>query len=170
MSVNQVVVLLVSGIACVCDLRTRRIPNLLTFGGAALAIVYAIWVAGPGGLVTSVGGWLTGAALFMPMFMLGGMGAGDVKLVACIGAWLGPMLALFVALYSAVAGGVMAVGVALCTGYFKQAVGNVWLLLAHWRVVGVRPLPDLTLEGSSGPRLPFALPIAAGTCAALWFR
>jgi len=170
MSVNQVVVLLVSGIACVCDLRTRRIPNLLTFGGAALAIVHAIWVAGPGGLVTSVGGWLTGVALFMPMFMLGGMGAGDVKLVACIGAWLGPMLALFVALYSAVAGGVMAVGVALSTGYFKQAVGNVWLLLAHWRVVGVRPLPELTLEGSSGPRLPFALPIAAGACAALWFR
>src|SRR5262245_38867262 len=127
MAVNQFAVLLVSVIGCVCDLRTRRIPNLLTFGGAALAIVEAVRVAGPGGGVTSVGGWLTGAALFMPMFALGGMGAGDVKLAACIGAWLGPMPALFVALYSAIAGGVMAVGVALCTGYFKQAVGNVWL-------------------------------------------
>jgi prepilin peptidase CpaA len=170
MGVNEVAVLLVSSIACVWDLRTRHIPNLLTFGGAALAIADAIRVAGPGGLVTSVGGWLTGAALFMPMFVLGGMGAGDVKLAACIGAWLGPMPALFVAIYSAIAGGVMAVAVALYTGYFRQAVGNVWLLLAHWRVVGIRPLPELTLEGSRGPRLPFALPIAAGALAVLWFR
>src|SRR5262245_40577491 len=127
MGLNQIAVLLVSCVACICDLRTRRIPNVLTCGGAAVAIVDGIWVSGPSGLVTSLGGWLTGAAMFMPMFVLGGMGAGDVKLAACIGAWLGPMPALFVALYSAIAGGVMAVGVALCTGYFKQAVGNVWL-------------------------------------------
>src|SRR5688572_3175440 len=109
METNQVAVLILSGIACVCDLRTRRIPNLLTFGGAALAIFYSIWVSGPGGLITSGGGWLVGAALFMPMFLLGGMGAGDVKLAACLGAWLGPGTALLVALYSAIAGGVMAV-------------------------------------------------------------
>ena len=170
MGTSQVAVLILSGIACVCDLRTRRIPNLLTFGGAALAIAYSIWVSGPAGLITSVGGWTVGAALFMPMFVLGGMGAGDVKLAACLGAWLGPMTALFLALYSAIAGGVMAVAVALATGYFKQAVSNVWLLLAHWRVVGVRPLPELTLEGSRGPRLPFALPIAAGAIAAMWLK
>jgi prepilin peptidase CpaA len=170
MGINQVAALIVCGIACVCDLRTRRIPNLLTFGGAAIAIAYGIWVSGVGGMISSVGGWFAGVALFIPMFLLGGMGAGDVKLAACIGAWLGPMAAVFVALYSALAGGIMAVGVALFTGYFKQAVGNVWLLLAHWRVVGVRPLPELTLEGSRGPRLPFALPIAAGALAAIWFQ
>lgn len=170
MGTNQVVVLLLSGTACVCDLRTRRIPNLLTFGGAALAVAYSIWAAGLPGLVTSLGGWITGTALFLPMFLLGGMGAGDVKLAACIGAWLGPLPALFVALYSAIAGGVMALGVALMTGYFKRMVGNVWLLLAHWRVAGIRPLPELTLEGSRGPRLPFALPIAAGAIAAIWLE
>ncbi len=170
MGTNQAVVLVLGAIACVCDIRTRRIPNLLTFGGAALAIVYSLWVSGLNGLVSSVGGWGIGCALFLPMFLLGGMGAGDVKLAACIGAWLGPMAAVFFALYSAIAGGVMAVGVALATGYFRQALANVWLLLAHWRVVGVRPLHELTLETAKGPRLPFALPIAAGAIAAMWLK
>jgi prepilin peptidase CpaA len=170
MVTNHTAVLIVGGIACVCDLRTRRIPNLLTFGGAALAIAYSIWTTGLTGFVTSAGGWVLGAALFLPMFILGGMGAGDVKLAACIGAWLGPTAALFVALYSAIAGGVMAILVALATGYLRQAVGNVWLLLAHWRVVGVRPLPELTLEHSRGPRLPFALPILTGAVAAMWLK
>ena len=170
MSLNEAVVLILGGLACVCDLRTRRIPNLLTFGGAALALAYSVWMSGFGGLLTSVGGWAVGCALFLPMFVLGGMGAGDVKLAACLGAWLGPMPAVFVALYSAIAGGVMALVVALATGYFKQAVGNVWLLLAHWRVVGVRPLPELTLETARGPRLPFALPILAGAMAAMWLK
>ena len=170
MRTNQAVVLILGAVACVCDLRTRRIPNLLTFGGAACAIAYSLVVSGAGGLVTSLGGWLTGAALFLPMFALGGMGAGDVKLAACLGAWLGPIPTLFVALYSALAGGVMAVCLALATGYFGQAWRNVWLLLAHWRVVGIRPLPELTLDGSRGPRLPFAVPIAVGAVAAIWLK
>src|SRR5262249_10565858 len=146
MGTNQAAVLILGSIACVCDLRTRRIPNLLTFGGAALGIAYSLAASGAGGLWTSVGGWLTGAALLFPLFALGGMGAGDVKLAACLGAWLGPMASLYVALYSAILGGVMALVVALATGYFGQALSNVWLLLAHWRVSGVRPLPELTLE------------------------
>ena len=169
MGTSQIAVLFLGAIACVYDLRTRRIPNLLTFGGAALALAYSLMAAGGRGLLASIAGWLTGAALFFPLFALGGMGAGDVKLAACIGAWLGPWASLFVALYSALAGGVMAVVVALATGYFGTAVRNLWLLLAHWRVVGVRPLPELTLETSRGPRLPFAVPIAAGTLAAILF-
>jgi prepilin peptidase CpaA len=170
MGPSQAAVLILGGIACVCDLRTRRIPNLLTLGGAALGFAYSLWVWGPAGLVSSLGGWAVGGALFLPMFLLGGMGAGDVKLAASIGAWVGPLMALFVALYSAIAGGVMALAVALATGYFRRAVGNVWLLLAHWRVVGVRPFPELMLETSQGPRLPFALPIAAGAIAAMWLK
>jgi prepilin peptidase CpaA len=170
METPHAAVLLVGLVASVFDLRTRRIPNLLTFGGAALALAYSTWIGGFGGLAASAGGWFVGAGLFLPMFALGGMGAGDVKLAACIGAWLGPMPALFVALYSAIAGGVMAVAVALAVGYFKQAIANVWLLLAHWRVVGIRPLPELTLERSKGPRLPFALPICVGAMAAMWLK
>jgi prepilin peptidase CpaA len=167
---SEVAVLILGALACWFDVRTRHIPNLLTFGGAAAALGYSLVRGGPAGLLTSALGWLAGAALFLPFFLLGGMGAGDVKLVACLGAWLGPMAALYVDLYAALAGGVMALALALATGYLGQALMNVWLLLAHWRIAGIRPLPALTLEGSRGPRLPYAVPIAAGALAAIWFR
>jgi prepilin peptidase CpaA len=170
MDITEVVAVSLAAVAGWCDVRTRRIPNILTFGGAALAIVYSVVTHGAGGLVISIGGWFTGALLFLPMYLLGGMGAGDVKLIACMGAWLGPHDALFTALYSSIAGGAMAVVVAVATGYLGEAFRNLWLLFAHWRVVGVRPLAELTLEQSRSPRLPYALPIAAGTVAAIWLR
>ena len=166
----QVVVLALGALACWFDLRSRRIPNFLTFGGAAVALLYALVAAGLPGLGQSAVGWLIGAALFFPLFALGGLGAGDVKLVACFGAWLGPMAALHVALYAAVAGGVLGLVVAFATGYLGQALANLRLLLTHWRVVGVRPLPELTLARSRGPRLPYALPIMAGAMAAIWLK
>ncbi len=157
-------------VASVCDLRTRRIPNLLTFGAAAAALVFSLVTGGASGMLASAGGWLTGCALFLPFFVLGGLGAGDVKLAAALGAWLAPSDALWMSLFGMMAGGVLGVIVSLATGYFRQATDNVYMLLAHWRVTGVQPLHDLTLAGGSGPRLPYALPIAAGTVAAIFWR
>src|SRR5947207_746215 len=118
--------LFLGGLACVFDVRSRRIPNLLTFGGAALAVAYSVVSHGFGGLLASVEGWAVGLALFLPMFLLRGMGAGDVKLLACLGAWVGPLQAFWMAIYAMMAGGVLAIVVALATGYASQAVSNVW--------------------------------------------
>jgi len=164
------VAVVIGAAACWFDVRTRRIPNLLTFGAAIAGIVYAIFAHGTAGLFASIAGWLVGCALFLPFFLLGGMGAGDVKLIAAIGSWLGPVVAFWVALYAMMAGGVMAVVLALATGYLRQALTNLSLLLMHWRVVGVRPLSELTLSEARGPRLPYALPITVGTVVALWLR
>jgi len=71
-------------------------------------------------------------------------------------------------LYTGVAGGVMAIVVAVASGYLRRALSNVYLLLAHWRVAGIRALPELTLETSDGPRLAYAIPIFAGTVVAIW--
>jgi prepilin peptidase CpaA len=164
------VAVVIGAVACWFDLRTRRIPNLLTFGAAIAGIAYAIFAHGAAGLLTSVGGWFMGCALFLPFFLLGGLGAGDVKLVAAIGAWLGPIIAFWVALYAMMAGGILAVVLALATGYLRQALTNLSLLLMHWRVAGIRPLSELTLADARGPRLPYALPITVGTVVALWLR
>jgi prepilin peptidase CpaA len=102
------------------------------------------------------------AFLFVP-FALGGMGGGDVKLMGALGAWLGAGTALWVALYTGLAGGVLAIAVAAFKGYLGRAFGNIWLLLAHWRVSGLQPLQQLTLENSESPRLAYAVPIFAGT-------
>ena len=170
MQINHGMALLFGGLACVSDVRARRIPNLLTLGGAALGLAYVGASHGFSGLLTGVEGWSVGLALFLPMFLLGGMGAGDVKLLACLGAWVGPQEAFWMAIYAMIAGGVMAVGVALATGYTRQALSNIWRLLNYWRVVGVKPLPELTLATARGPRLPYALPIAAGAVVAIWMQ
>src|SRR5262245_24901739 len=104
--------LVVASLACVSDLRTRRIPNALTFGSAIAAIAVHGVTDGTSGLTTGAGGWLAGVALFFPLFALGGMGAGDVKLLGALGAWLGPRAVFHVALYASMAGGVFAVAVA----------------------------------------------------------
>lgn len=167
---NQWVAITVALLACAFDLRTRRIPNPLTFGAAALGLCYAGLTGGPWGLATSVGGWCTGCGLFLPFFLLRGLGAGDVKLAAAVGAWMAPGEALWMALYAMIAGGVMAILMALATGYLRTAVDNLYVLLAHFRVTGVQPHPDLTLERGKGPRLPYAFPIAAGTIAVIWLH
>jgi len=170
LSISQVAVLLVGIAACVTDFRSRRIPNVLTFGASVAAFVFWAVSGGLTGLAFSVAGWLVGCLLFLPWFLLRGMGAGDVKLLAALGAWVGPGTALWIALYSAVAGGVFAIVVTLASGYMGTMVRNVWGLLMFWRIAGVQPHPELTLATASGPRLPYAFPITAGAVAVLWLR
>src|ERR1700730_11617385 len=118
-------------IGCVTDVRTRRIPNILTFGASIAAFVFhAVW---GNGVLSCAEGWAVGVAAFIIPFALGGLGAGDIKLLAALGAWLGPYQAIWLALYTGVAGGVLAYFVAVFHGYLPQALSNVGLLLTHWR-------------------------------------
>ena len=161
-------VLVVALVAVAFDVRTRRIPNLLTFGAAILALCVATLSGGLSATMTAVLAWIVGVALFFPFFALGGMGAGDVKLLAALAAWLGPMDAVYMAMFSAMAGGVIALGVTLLRGYTRQALSNIWLMLMHWRVVGPQPVPGLTLTDGHAPRLAYAIPIAVGALCTLW--
>ena len=168
--------LCVAGMGCVCDLRSRRIPNVLTFGAAAAAFAYHLTTGGVGALGQSALGWLVGVLVFIVPFALRGLGGGDVKLVAALGAWIGwndSFMAggvIWLALYTAIAGGVMAIGVSMAYGYSRIALRNVGLLLCHWRVAGLTAVPDITLEGSSAPKLADAVPILVGMVATLWLR
>jgi prepilin peptidase CpaA len=157
-------------LACISDLRTQRIPNALTLSAVATAVPFHLLMGGWSAAGWSVVGCLLGALLFFPMFALRGMGAGDVKLLAAVGAWLGPSQVAMAALATSIAGGVIALAVALGHGYLKTASRNLWLLLTSWRVIGVRPVDELTLEGARGPRLAYALPIAIGTLVTLWLK
>jgi len=170
MPIMHAAALSVASFACVFDLRTRRIPNWLTFGAAAAGLVFHMVTGGATGIAQGAGGWATGVALLILPYALGGMGAGDVKLVGALGAWLGPGETFWMAIYTSMAGAVMAVMVSAWHGYLQQAWSNVWLLLMHWRVGGLKPVPELTLATSRGPRLAYAVPILAGTLVMLWLR
>lgn len=166
--VVPIVVLAIGIIACITDVRSRKIPNILTFGAAACGLTFHLAVAGLPGLLTAGGGWATGVALFLPFFLLRGMGAGDVKLLAALGAWLGPMQTIWLALFASIAGGLMALIVALSAGYFRSMFRNIGSMLLYWYVAGPRPVPDQTLDRSASPRLAYAIPIFVGTVITLW--
>jgi prepilin peptidase CpaA len=168
MSPHERITIAVALVACVFDLHNRRIPNVLTFGAASAAFVAAAWAGGPSAVGASVAGWIVAGAVWLPFYLLGGMGAGDVKLMAAIGAWLAPVAAIHAALYTAMAGGVLAVTVACVQGCLPQTYANLQLLVLHWRVSGFTPQAELTLQTTTSPRLPYAIPILVGTVLATW--
>ena len=170
MNVIYVAVIGITLVAAVWDIATRRIPNVLSFGAALAGVLVHAYLEGVGGAGTAAAGWLVGAACFFPFFVLGGMGAGDVKLLAAIGAWLGPGPTVWVALYSAIAGGAMGLLVSLWTGYLTQAFVNILWIFKFWRTAGPRPVPELTLATHNGPRLAYAVPVFAGLMVSLWLR
>lgn len=170
MSGFQIAAIVLAIVAAIWDLKSRRIPNVLTFGAALAAIVAHGSVEGLSGAGWSAAGWLVGVAFFLPFFALGGMGAGDVKLLAALGAWLGPGATVWVALYSLIAGGVLGLVVALGYGYLTQAFANILWMFQYWRSEGPRPVPEVTLATHKGPRLAYAVPVFAGLMVTLWLK
>ncbi len=100
------------GSGAVIDLYTRRVPNALTAGLAATGLACAVLRLSAVGVGAAFGGFAVGLALMLPGHLLGATGAGDVKLLAAFGVWLGPARTGQAFLYTALAGGVLAVAVA----------------------------------------------------------
>ena len=120
MTLFQIAAIGVAPIAVVWDVSTRRIPNLLTFGPRSLRFAAHGYLGGWPALGLSLAGWAVGVAFFFPMFALGGMGAGDVKFLGAIGAWLGAAAVIWVGFFSGIAGGVMGIVVAAFAGYLRR--------------------------------------------------
>jgi prepilin peptidase CpaA len=170
MSLIQIAALSSAAIACALDLRWRRIPNWLTVGAALMGIAYHAVAGGWGGIQTASAGWAVGLAIFFIPFALGGLGAGDVKLVAALGAWLGPADVVWLGLYTGVIGGLLALVVACRHGYLRQALRNIWVLLMFWRTSGLRALPEMTIQQGQGPKLAYGLSIFIGTVVTIWLQ
>lgn len=168
--VATLVVLLV--VAAVIDVRTLRIPNWLTVSGALMGLALSAAVPwqtlGPAwavdGFLWSLGGLAAGLALMLPFWLLRVMGAGDVKLMAMAGAFVGLAQIVPVVLCVFVAGGVLAVGWALYRRVFRRAASNaaeITIAMAVAALNGMRP----ALPAASAGKLPYGVSIAAGTLA-----
>ena len=118
------------GAAAVIDLRTRRIPNILTATLAAIGIGLAAAGLGRVGLGASLLGCLLGLAFMMPGHIFGATGAGDVKLLAAAGALLGPTDTIYAFLYTAIAGGVLALAVAVARRRLSQTLVSTTALVS----------------------------------------
>ncbi len=102
--------------------------------------------------------------------MLGGLGAGDVKLLAAFGAWLGPETTLVAAAAAAITGGIAAGLLVLMRRRVLETTLNLQNLVTFWMTSGLRPHPALALNRADTVRLAYALPITAGALATFWLR
>lgn len=121
----------------VYDLLTRRIPNWLTFPAILLGLGAQLWSGGGSALLGGFLGMLLGFALFFPIYALGQMGAGDVKLQMAMGAWLGWWLGLHVAVGAVLVGGVFALFEVLFRGRFLAVARNGYSFLRSLLVPGL---------------------------------
>jgi prepilin peptidase CpaA len=118
------------GAAAVIDLRTRRVPNILTATLAAIGIGLAAAGFGRVGLGASLLGCLLGLAFMMPGHIFGATGAGDVKLLAAAGALLGPKDTIYAFLYTAIVGGALALVVAVARRRLSQTLASTSRLVS----------------------------------------
>jgi prepilin peptidase CpaA len=150
-------------IGAVGDVRSNRIPNWLTYGGLALALALRAAWGGWRSLEQGLLGILLGGGIFFVLFLVHGMGAGDAKLMAAVGAWVGLQGTLRVLIATALAGGVLAVVYMVFYKRVGSTFRNVGVLLRFHLTSGVRPHPELNLQGPATIRLPYGLAIAMGT-------
>lgn len=151
--------------AAVCDWRSRRIPNMLTGSAAALGVALAIAGAGGGpSAMSSLAGAVLGFALMLPLYARGAMGAGDVKLMTAVGAFVGLQHVAFAVLFTFMAGGVLAIAAAAWLHALPHLAGTV-------RATVMASLTGAPAdETPSVGRMPYALAILAGTVACVLLR
>lgn len=157
------------------DLKSRRIPNVLILVGLTVAVLVHAWavlqsaVPLAGNAAWSpLAGAGTGLALMLPLYLLRAMGAGDVKLMAMVGAFVGAPTVVTAVLYTLLAGGLLSLVFMFGRGVAAQTFSNLRYLLTDWMVrVGSAQGAEFAPLQKTAARLPYAVAIASGTAASL---
>ena len=158
--------LLVTG--CVTDLKSRRIPNELVAAILGTGLLFALYSpSAVTALGMSVAGTAVGFAIWIPFYLAGAIGAGDVKFFAAAGSWLGPGATWRAALVAAVVGGILAIAFLL----LEKRLGSVLRRLAMAASSGsVAGLSERTVDTSTKHRaLPYGVALAIGALVMAWF-
>lgn len=151
------------GIAVVSDLRHHRIPNLLIVLGLVLGLAAQAYSSGVTGVGNGLLGMLIGFGVFLPMYALGGMAAGDVKLMAMVGTFLSPHDALWAAFFSLIAGGLCGFLMVFVRGQVQQTFGRYWLILR------ARAYMAPGADEVAGKPFPYSLAILLGTLTSVFW-
>jgi prepilin peptidase CpaA len=149
--------------SAIIDLKTQKIPNLLTLPSMLIALGYHSTLNGLDGLLFSAGGIGVGIGLLIIPYLMGGMGAGDAKLMGAIGGLLGAKAVLFTFFLTAAVGGVYALVLVVIYrsnfgGFFRKQFDTLvnFILMQKY-------IPDIEESQKSRPKLCYGLAIALGT-------
>jgi len=146
--------------AAVWDIRFHRIPNRLTGTAVALGVLFHLKLSGVEGLGWSIFGCGTGLAVLLIPYCLRAMGAGDVKLMMALGAWIGAAAVLYAFVYTAVWGGIIGLWMMHRTGMLEGFMVRVYVL-ANTGLQSNHPTL-LRFEPSACPPMPYGAVIALG--------
>ena len=164
LELHLVVLIAIVAVATAIDVRDHRIPNWLIAVGLLIAVSYhALGPFGEGATFTLTG-LLVGISTLLPLYAVGTMGAGDVKLMGMVGAYLGVSATINAALATLIAGGVVALLASAYKRRLPQLFSNLYTMLIqrHIRQLG-GAVADSLLSPPSVGKLPYAVAIAAGT-------
>jgi prepilin peptidase CpaA len=170
-AVLKIFLLCIVFVACAYDLRYRRVPNWLNLLGVIAGLGGNILLLGTAGLRAAMLGLLVASMVYVPLYLIRGMGAGDVKLMAAVGAIVGPRNWLVIFLVTAILGGIVALAAIAVKKRFHQTILNVGVIgaeLLQFRVPAHRE-ERLDIRHSDALRLPHAAVIAGGCLAFLLF-
>jgi len=169
---NTIVLLLLACvliIASFTDLRSHRISNRLTYSTMIVGLIYYCMMSGLAGLLHSLSGLLLGLAMLITVYLIGGMGAGDVKLMAAVGSILGPQGVFEAFLGTALAGGIYALIVLAAKGYLLDTLKRFGLMIKTFfmtkKFFYIPPARE-----DKAPLLCYGVAISLGTLASVAYR
>ncbi|HUD22570.1 MAG TPA: prepilin peptidase [Acidobacteriaceae bacterium] len=157
-------------VGSVYDVKSRRVPNLVTFPSFLLGLGLHLVLGGWKPMLLAMAAGIICGLVFLVFYLAGGMGAGDVKLITAVGCIAGMSHIVYILSLTAIAGGVMALGLALIRGRLQETFLNVGELMTHHRHKGLQPHPDLNISNARTLRLPYALAIAGGCILTLYIQ
>jgi prepilin peptidase CpaA len=160
----------VLGVATFTDLRSRRIPNWLVLPFFVLGFIVSGWMHGWRGMGDSLAGAALGLLIYGVLFWMGGMGAGDVKLCAAIGAWIGPHQLMFAVVITGMVGGLMVLCWALFGGFIGELFTGAGNLVFGWKQRGGVRDPEMAISNPLKRKIPYAPAIAIGTLISFFAR
>lgn len=166
-ALGQILLGILVAIAAVFDMRYRRIPNWLVLAGIITGFAWNVSTSGGSGLLRASEGLGLGFIMYFPLYLIRARGAGDVKLLAAVGAVTGPYNCFLITLLTAVLGGIIALIVVALHGRLRKTFFNVaWMVqdLLHLRAP-YKSSEELDVTTSKGLRLPHGAMIAVGALA-----
>jgi prepilin peptidase CpaA len=166
---GQILLGILVAIAAVFDIRFRRIPNWLVLAGIIVGFAWNVYSSGWSGLGRAAAGLGLGFVLYFPLYLIRARGAGDVKLLAAVGAIAGPVNCLWIFLSTAILGGIIALLLLMVRGRVQKTLFNVaWIIrdLMQFKAP-YKSTEEVDVTSAKGLRLPHAAMIAVGTIAFL---
>jgi prepilin peptidase CpaA len=147
------------------DYAQRRVPNWLNASLIVAGFAVQAWFFGTSGVTNGFLGMVTGFGLLIVPWLMHGMGAGDVKLMAAIGVWVGPWLTLCSFALGAIIGGVAAVAMILSTGRLRMACANFGMIMAKCTSMQTMfsEVGSAKSFGVTSQLLPYGVPLTGGT-------